>query len=72
MHMVAPQPKTGVFHLRRHPYAKLPLYFNNQRVLDVVGLPVGDCLDVRPFFVVLCQVTYPQGGSQHQGLSGCR
>ncbi len=59
MHMVAPQPKTGVFHLRRHPYAKLPLYFNNQRVLRVVGLPVGVCLDVGPLFVDLVQVNYP-------------
>ena len=32
--------KPGVFHLHTHPYAELPLYFGNQRVLGVVGLPV--------------------------------
>ncbi len=37
----------------------LPLLIDNQRVLGVVGLPVGECLDVGPFFVV----TYPQEGS---------
>ena len=28
------------FHFTNKPYAKLPLYFDNQRVLGVVSLPV--------------------------------
>ena len=58
--------RKGVFHLRRCPYKKLRLCFGNQRVLGVVGLPVGEFLNVGPLFVVLIQVTYPQEGSQHQ------
>ena len=55
-----------------HPplIAKLPLFIGNQKVLGVVGLPVGECLYVGPLFVVLVQVTFPQEGLQHQGLSG--
>ncbi len=62
----APEPGTGVFHSRSRPYANLPLFIGNQRVHGVVGLPVGECLDVGPLFVVLRQVTYPQEVSQHQ------
>ena len=62
----APYTGTGVFHLRRRPYAKLPLFIGNQRVLGVVGLPAGECLNIGLFFVVLRQVTYPREGSQHQ------
>ena len=43
---------------------------NNQRVLGVIDLPVGECPDVGPLFVVLREVTYPQEGSQHHWLSG--
>ena len=46
--------------------AKLLFFIGNQRVHSVVGLPVDVCLDVGLLFVVLCQVTYPQEGSQHQ------
>ena len=49
---------------------KLQLFFGNQRVIGVVGFPVGECLNVGPLFLVLLQVTYPQEGSQHQWLSG--
>ncbi len=58
--------KAGVFHWRTLPCAKLPGFFGNQRVIGVVGLPVGECLDVGPLFVVLRQVTYPQQGTKHQ------
>ena len=30
----------------------LRFFIANQRVLGIVGLPVGECLDVEPFFVV--------------------
>ncbi len=43
-----------------------------REVFGVVGLPVGECLEVRLLFVVLRQVTYPQECSQHQALSGYR
>ena len=50
--------------------SRVMLYaLDKQRVLGVVGLPVGECLEVGRLFVVLVQVTYPQEGSQHQGLS---
>ncbi len=39
-----------------------PLFIGNQRVLGVVGLPVGECLDVEPLFVVLRQITFSQEG----------
>ncbi len=44
--------------------------YGNQRVIGVVGLPVGVCLDAKPLFVVLRQDTYPQKGLQHQGPTG--
>ncbi len=49
---------------------KLRLFFSNQRVIDVVGLPVGERLDVKPLFVVLRQDTHLQKGLQHQGPTG--
>ena len=36
----APEPGTGVFHLHTRNYAKLPIYFGNQRVIGVVSLTV--------------------------------
>ncbi len=59
------KPVIGIFLPRSRPYAKVTLFIGNQSVLDVVGLPVGVCLNVEPLFVVLRQVTYPQEGSQH-------
>ena len=59
-HQAATWPETGVFYLRRSPYAKLPFFLGNQRAFGVVGLPFGKCLDVGPLFVVLRQVIYPQ------------
>ena len=46
----APVAGTGV--LRPNPYAELPLYIGNQRVLGAVGLPIGQCLDVGPLFCI--------------------
>ncbi len=44
-------PLTGNRHfLFVHPeIAELLLYFGNKRVFGVVGLPVGECLDIGPF-----------------------
>ena len=55
---------------RQRPYAKLRVFFGNQRVIGVVGFPVGECLDVKPLFVVLRQDTHPQKGLHHQGPTG--
>ena len=49
---------TAVFHLRRRPCAKLMLYLINQRVLfGVLGLPISECLDVGPLFMVLVHLS---------------
>ncbi len=40
------------------PPAKLSLLIGNQRVLGVVGLPVGECFNVELLFVVLWQVIF--------------
>ena len=47
-----PQPGTGVFLLRQRLYAKLWVFFGNQRVIGVVCLPVGKCLGVELLFLV--------------------
>ena len=52
--------------------AKITAFFRYQRVIGVVGLPVGERFNVGPLFLVLRQVNYPQEGSQHQCLSGYR
>ena len=44
--------KLGVFHLRQRPYARFPLFIENQWVLGVVGLSVDECLDVGPQITV--------------------
>ena len=53
---------TGNRRFAPRPYKKLPFYFGNQRVLGVIGLPVGECLEVELLFVVLHQVSYPWEG----------
>ncbi len=52
------------------PYEKLLLFIINQRVLGVVGLSVGECINVELFVVVQCEVTFPEEGSQHQWIPG--
>ena len=51
----APWPKTGVFHSRSCPYAKLLIYFGNQVVIGVVSLPVDKWLEEGPQITVLCR-----------------
>ena len=44
----ASYPGTSLFHLRIRPYAKLPLYFGNKRVISVLSLLLDNYLDVGP------------------------
>ncbi len=62
--LLSPPPGGSLTMNRRFSFAHPPLC---QWVLGVVGLSVGECLDVGPLFVVLRQVTYSQEGLQHQG-----
>ncbi len=41
----------------------MEILFIQKSSLGAVGLPVGEFLDVRPLFVVLGPVTYPQESS---------
>ncbi len=47
-----PEPGTSNFHSLTHPYTELSPYFGNQKVPCVVGLHVGECLEVGSFFIL--------------------
>ncbi len=68
--LLSPPPGGSLIGIRRF---SLPLFIENQWVLGVVGLTVGECLDVEPCFVVLLHAIYPQESSEQlQRVSGCR
>ncbi len=52
--LLSPPPGGSLTGSRRFSFAHPPLlYFGNQRVTVVVGLPYGECLDVGLLFVDL-------------------
>ena len=70
MYCRCPITRNRRFSFAKPPLCKITTFIGNQRVHNVVGLPVGECPYVRPLFVVLHQVTYSQEGSHHQWLCG--